>query len=143
MSADVSSPKDSTSGRFPPTAGKTTITTSSSSSSNSKGNTSPSTSQQSKVSAGSAPSKSSKPPRGMSSQSSQSVQSARARSAKGAFTRAKTIVGLDVASVESSRLKQDEERVANWKRWGPYLSERQWATVREDYSPDGSWSVCK
>ena len=26
----------------------------------------------------------------------------------------------------------------NWKRWGPYLSERQWATVREDYSPDGN-----
>ncbi|MBM82200.1 MAG: hypothetical protein CMJ78_16660 [Planctomycetaceae bacterium] len=25
----------------------------------------------------------------------------------------------------------------NWKRWGPYLSERQWGTVREDYSPDG------
>ncbi|MCI0455401.1 MAG: glucosidase [Gemmataceae bacterium] len=28
--------------------------------------------------------------------------------------------------------------MANWKRWGPYLSERQWGTVREDYSPDGS-----
>jgi hypothetical protein len=27
---------------------------------------------------------------------------------------------------------------ANWKRWGPYLSERQWGTVREDYSQDGS-----
>lgn len=27
---------------------------------------------------------------------------------------------------------------ANWKRWGPYLSERQWGTVREDYSADGS-----
>ncbi len=27
---------------------------------------------------------------------------------------------------------------ANWKRWGPYLSDRQWGTVREDYSPDGS-----
>ena len=25
-----------------------------------------------------------------------------------------------------------------WKRWGPYLSERQWATVREDYSADGA-----
>ena len=24
-----------------------------------------------------------------------------------------------------------------WRRWGPYLSERQWGTVREDYSPDG------
>jgi len=35
-------------------------------------------------------------------------------------------------------LSQDVARTANWKRWGPYLSERQWATVREDYSPDGT-----
>jgi hypothetical protein len=42
---------------------------------------------------------------------------------------------------EKIRLKQDAQRVANWKRWGPYLSERQWGTVREDYSPDGeSWT---
>jgi hypothetical protein len=41
------------------------------------------------------------------------------------------------ANAERSRLKQDSDRIANWKRWGPYLSERQWATVREDYSPDG------
>jgi len=61
------------------------------------------------------------------------------RGAKGAFTRAKTIVGLDVSSAESSRLKQNEERMAYWKRWGPYLSERQWSTVREDYSANGSW----
>jgi len=38
---------------------------------------------------------------------------------------------------EISRLKHDKERHSNWKRWGPYLSERQWGTVREDYSPDG------
>ncbi len=32
-------------------------------------------------------------------------------------------------------------RAANWKRWGPYLAERQWGTVREDYSADGDcWS---
>jgi hypothetical protein len=37
---------------------------------------------------------------------------------------------------ESARLKQCREGVA-WKRWGPYLSERQWGTVREDYSADG------
>ncbi|XP_042215012.1 uncharacterized protein YMR196W-like [Homarus americanus] len=42
---------------------------------------------------------------------------------------------------ESVRLKEDAARSANWKRWGPYLSERQWGTVREDYSPDGDcWS---
>jgi len=39
---------------------------------------------------------------------------------------------------ESLRLAEDRDRKKNWKRWGPYLSERQWGTVREDYSPDGS-----
>ncbi len=39
---------------------------------------------------------------------------------------------------ESARLHEDAERIKNWKRWGPYLSERQWSTVREDYSPDGN-----
>jgi hypothetical protein len=42
------------------------------------------------------------------------------------------------ATAEEKRLADDADRKANWKRWGPYLSERQWATVREDYSPDGS-----
>lgn len=42
--------------------------------------------------------------------------------------------------VEEKRLQEAESRSKNWKRWGPYLSERQWATVREDYSPKGeSW----
>ncbi len=42
---------------------------------------------------------------------------------------------------ETQRLAEDALRKANWKRWGPYLAERQWGTVREDYSPDGScWS---
>ncbi len=39
---------------------------------------------------------------------------------------------------EWQRLEEDRLRTRNWKRWGPYLSERQWGTVREDYSPDGS-----
>lgn len=30
----------------------------------------------------------------------------------------------------------------DWKRWGPYLSERQWGTVREDYSHDGNAQSC-
>ena len=38
---------------------------------------------------------------------------------------------------EEERLREDAQRERNWKRWGPYLSERQWGTVREDYSPDG------
>eukprot|EP00794_Sanderia_malayensis_P014390 gene14390-15888_t len=41
-------------------------------------------------------------------------------------------------SEEIDRLKANEKREENWKRWGPYLSERQWGTVREDYSHDGS-----
>ncbi|KAK7474496.1 hypothetical protein BaRGS_00034250 [Batillaria attramentaria] len=40
-------------------------------------------------------------------------------------------------AAERKRLKEDRLRTKNWKRWGPYLSERQWATVREDYSADG------
>jgi len=39
---------------------------------------------------------------------------------------------------EQQRLAQDAIREKNWKRWGPYLSERQWGTVREDYSEDGN-----
>ncbi|HEU4565245.1 MAG TPA: hypothetical protein VFS05_11370 [Gemmatimonadaceae bacterium] len=38
---------------------------------------------------------------------------------------------------EAQRLDDDARRTSNWKRWGPYLSERQWGTVREDYSPYG------
>jgi hypothetical protein len=41
-------------------------------------------------------------------------------------------------NAEEKRLKDARERKADWKRWGPYLSERAWGTVREDYSPDGS-----
>jgi hypothetical protein len=38
---------------------------------------------------------------------------------------------------EEKRLQESRERKKHWKRWGPYLSERQWGTVREDYSPHG------
>jgi glycogen debranching enzyme len=38
---------------------------------------------------------------------------------------------------EEERLQEELERRAHWRRWGPYLAERQWGTVREDYSPDG------
>jgi hypothetical protein len=42
---------------------------------------------------------------------------------------------------EYGRLIEDRKRKAFWRRWGPYLSERQWATVREDYSANGdAWS---
>ncbi len=41
-------------------------------------------------------------------------------------------------SAEDGRLEQDRKGEAAWRRWGPYLSERQWGTVREDYSADGA-----
>ncbi|MFI5336234.1 MAG: glucosidase [Opitutales bacterium] len=40
-------------------------------------------------------------------------------------------------TAEATRLGEDARREQNWKRWGPYLAERQWGTVREDYSADG------
>jgi len=44
-------------------------------------------------------------------------------------------------NIEQTRLAEDREGKAPWKKWGPYLSERQWGTVREDYSPDGdAWN---
>ena len=45
---------------------------------------------------------------------------------------------MSLAAAEEQRLQADARRLENWKRWGPYLSERQWGTVREDYSPQGT-----
>src|SRR5687767_9240871 len=45
---------------------------------------------------------------------------------------------VNAADAEQKRLAEDTRREKNWKRWGPYLSERQWATVREDYSEFGT-----
>ena len=42
-----------------------------------------------------------------------------------------------MAQAEKQRLAEDASREKNWKRWGPYLSGRQWGTVREDYSATG------
>ena len=39
---------------------------------------------------------------------------------------------------EKIRLEEDKQKKASWKKWGPYLSERQWGTVREDYSENGN-----
>src|SRR5947209_914076 len=41
-------------------------------------------------------------------------------------------------NAEEQRLEESDSRNAHWKRWGPYLSERAWGTVREDYSADGT-----
>ena len=46
----------------------------------------------------------------------------------------------DLRTAEERRLAADARRESNWKRFGPYLAERQWGTVREDYSANGdSW----
>jgi len=41
-------------------------------------------------------------------------------------------------NAEEKRLEESRDRKSHWKRWGPYLSERQWGTVREDYSEHGT-----
>ena len=44
-------------------------------------------------------------------------------------------------TAEHRRLSDSEARRADWKNWGPYLAERAWGTVREDYSADGdAWN---
>ena len=48
---------------------------------------------------------------------------------------------LSVEVVEQKRLNSAREEGVPWRKWGPYLSERQWGTVREDYSEDGdAWN---
>jgi Mannosylglycerate hydrolase MGH1-like glycoside hydrolase domain len=45
------------------------------------------------------------------------------------------------SSAELNRLEEDNKNLSPWKKWGPYLSERQWGTVREDYSENGdAWN---
>ena len=41
-------------------------------------------------------------------------------------------------TIEHQRLEESHGRTSHWKRWGPYLSERAWGTVREDYSEHGT-----
>src|ERR1700756_4420836 len=44
-------------------------------------------------------------------------------------------------TAENARLEQSRDKKAAWKKWGPYLRERQWGTVREDYSEGGdAWN---
>ncbi|HEY7309930.1 MAG TPA: glucosidase [Gemmataceae bacterium] len=45
------------------------------------------------------------------------------------------------SGMEQARLQEERDGRAAWKKWGPYLSERQWGTVREDYSSNGdAWN---
>ena len=50
-----------------------------------------------------------------------------------ALTKSQRLVGAEV-----HRMRDDYAELANWRRWGPYVSCRQWGTVREDYSADGN-----
>jgi len=44
-------------------------------------------------------------------------------------------------TAEKQRLIEDRDKIKNWRQWGPYLTERQWGTVREDYSANGdAWN---
>jgi hypothetical protein len=49
-----------------------------------------------------------------------------------------TTLTSHVQTTEKNRLTEAREAGVPWKKWGPYLSERQWGTVREDYSEDGN-----
>jgi hypothetical protein len=53
-------------------------------------------------------------------------------------TESTTTTSSGAVTAEHRRLLEHRAGEADWKKWGPYLSERAWATVREDYSPDGS-----
>ena len=41
-------------------------------------------------------------------------------------------------TAEDRRLRSSQERASHWKKWGPYLSDRAWGTVREDYRAEGA-----
>jgi hypothetical protein len=49
-----------------------------------------------------------------------------------------SIIKGEPMTTEQKRLAETRIGAAHWKRWGPYLTERQWGTVREDYSPYGN-----
>jgi hypothetical protein len=55
-----------------------------------------------------------------------------------AWQEALTCVKGEAVTQEEHRLEASHQRTMHWKRWGPYLSERAWGTVREDYSPHGT-----
>ena len=48
------------------------------------------------------------------------------------------------ATAEQRRLASDKSGREPWRKWGPYLADRQWGTVREDYSAGGdAWDCSK
>lgn len=62
---------------------------------------------------------------------------------RGYFSASSAAVGIDSGTAEGKRLQEDRDGQKDWREWGPYLSERQWSTVREDYSANGTWYATK
>ena len=52
--------------------------------------------------------------------------------------RGRTFAAMDKSGREQQRMEQARVEGVPWRKWGPYLSERQWGTVREDYSVSGN-----
>ena len=51
------------------------------------------------------------------------------------------VKSINTMTIEKLRLAEARDKKTPWKKWGPYLSERQWGTVREDYSENGdAWN---
>src|SRR6516164_7969821 len=63
---------------------------------------------------------------------------ARSRSQMRMAARERSASGGSYMNAEDQRLQEAADHKQAWKKWGPYLSERQWGTVREDYSLDGN-----
>jgi len=66
------------------------------------------------------------------------MEEGREASGQGPLSGGAGAVTVNPAVDEAVSLDEDARREKNWKRFGPYLAERQWGTVREDYSADGS-----
>ncbi len=54
------------------------------------------------------------------------------------FSIEEAVIAKPAETAEGRRLSENDRRLAHWNRWGPYLAERAWGTVREDYSKDGA-----
>src|SRR5690349_5295285 len=61
-----------------------------------------------------------------------------ARSMRGGHSASVRVIMQPTDDAERQRIRQSRDGTENWRRWGPYVSERQWGTVREDYSPFGT-----
>ncbi|HYC00842.1 MAG TPA: hypothetical protein VEC57_17040 [Candidatus Limnocylindrales bacterium] len=76
-----------------------------------------------------------------SARATTTVRSRRRAAGRGATQSSSATAAAAATTAEHARLHDDARRARHWKRFGPYLAERQWATVREDYSAHGDcWS---